>query len=473
VDERSARKLAGALAGQHISDWKVGSYLGCGKSALVCQASKDEQQTAIRIYDSELIEKFGKEAQARRIDRQLELVGKRHPHLIEVYGGGYCKEADLFYLVMELVESKNLEQAIGEVPRDRIGPIICQVASAARYLDELGMVHRDIKPSNIMVTADFQRAVLTDLGVLRPISGERLTDSSKSQAFIATLRYSSPEYLLREEEETGDGYRALTFYQLGAVLHDLIMRRPLFLEHSEPYPRLVRAVREVTPIISAPDVDMEIAHLARKCLVKNPKVRLDIVHWEDFDFPRECRATLGAIKARISERIRSTAGWFGVTSSASKDRQRKLEQCAYDIRSSIETCVRDVCGPSGLFPRRKVSAIGDKGIPSVIVRVIFEKSESHCLDRVLDVSVAADILELHPCIVQLQWSALLSRLENPYSPGTMSQFYEGVFDGNLVKNRLDSLLHAILDRAQEICASGNTGAPTNPPGDPVQLILRD
>jgi serine/threonine protein kinase len=72
---------------------------------------------------------------------------------------------------------------------------------------------------------EFKRLVLLDLGVLRPIAGSTLTDANGIQAFVGTLQYSSPEFLLRQEEESLDGWRSLTFYQIGGVLHDLIMRR--------------------------------------------------------------------------------------------------------------------------------------------------------------------------------------------------------------------------------------------------------
>ncbi|MFZ2395660.1 MAG: hypothetical protein WAW09_05175 [Smithella sp.] len=40
----------------------------------------------------------------------------------------------------------NLAQKIKTVPRDKIFSIISQIASAAKYLEELDLAHRDIKP---------------------------------------------------------------------------------------------------------------------------------------------------------------------------------------------------------------------------------------------------------------------------------------------------------------------------------------
>jgi hypothetical protein len=77
--------------------------------------------------------------------------------------------------------------------------------------------------------------VLLDFGVLKPIGEVGLTDVDGQRVFVGTLQYSSPEFLLRDEEDDAAGWRALSIYQVGAVLHDLIMRRSIFEEFVNPY----------------------------------------------------------------------------------------------------------------------------------------------------------------------------------------------------------------------------------------------
>jgi hypothetical protein len=69
--------------------------------------------------------------------------------------------------------------------------------------------------------------MVMDFGVIRPVGEPGITDGDQ-RPFIGTLQYSSPEFLFRTEADTPEGWRALTFYQLGAVLHDLIMRQRIF-----------------------------------------------------------------------------------------------------------------------------------------------------------------------------------------------------------------------------------------------------
>ena len=84
---------------------------------------------------------------------------------------------------------------------------------------ERSVVHRDIKPENIVVTPS-GHIVLMDLGVLKLVGTRSFTDDEHKQ-FVGTLRNAPPEFLFWDEHDTVDGWRAVNFYQIGAILHDL------------------------------------------------------------------------------------------------------------------------------------------------------------------------------------------------------------------------------------------------------------
>lgn len=226
-----------------IGGWKISGSFGHGKSAVVLQACRGTEEGAVKVFHSELVERFGKTTQLERVIRECSLIGSAHPHLVRIIDGGECAATGHLYVVMERVPFRSLRNCLLDLPHGAVGRVLSQVASAARFLEDRGLVHRDIKPENIAITDDYQRAILLDLDVLRPIGLSNLTDVNQ-QPFIGTLRYSSPEFLLREEADTVDGWRAVTFYQLGAVLHDLLMKREIFEAWSEPYARLVDAVQK-------------------------------------------------------------------------------------------------------------------------------------------------------------------------------------------------------------------------------------
>jgi serine/threonine protein kinase len=211
-----------------IGGWEIVTYLGAGKSALVFAAMKDGLTGALKVFDPELVERFGTDVQTTRLSRELSLRNSTHPNLVRIFDGGHCVDSGYFFIVMEQLKGFPLSDAIGKIPRELIWTTVAQIASAAKHLEDRNLVHRDIKPDNVFVSTDYNHVTLMDFGVIRPIGEVGITDTD-SRPFIGTLQYSSPEFLLRTEDDTPEGWRALTFYQLGAVLHDLLMGIRLFL----------------------------------------------------------------------------------------------------------------------------------------------------------------------------------------------------------------------------------------------------
>ena len=72
-------------------------------------------------------------------------------------------------------------------------------------------------------------------------------------------------------------WHALDVYQLGALLHDLIMREPMFRKEKEESEtnryRFAWLVATITPEVSAVDVDADLILLARRALDKDYKRR--------------------------------------------------------------------------------------------------------------------------------------------------------------------------------------------------------
>lgn len=245
--------MASELLNMTIGGWHIDSFCKGGKSALVFKSHKDDIVGALKVFDSDLIDRFGSDSQAARIERELSLKGKEHPNLVKILDGGRCDTSGYWYIVMEYIDAPTLAEILETLPRESIRPIISQVASAAQFLEDLQLAHRDIKPDNIAIYRDFRNAVLLDLGVIRPFGMSEMTDEDQV-TFVGTLQYSSPEFLIRDEIDTMEGWRAVTFYQLGAVLHDMIMRKRIFSDFVNPYARLVKAIEQEIPHIEARDV---------------------------------------------------------------------------------------------------------------------------------------------------------------------------------------------------------------------------
>ena len=274
---------------------------GAGNSASVYRIAHNQTEVALKVYDPRFFSTDHAAVEERRILDQLTLRGHSHPYLIDFLDAG--RLCDTYYLLMEYLPWPSLDKRVSQIDPAKIPSIISQVASAAEFLETRNFVHRDIKPANILISPDHEHVKLLDLGVIRPISpidGPPETDHDYALPFVATAQYSSPAYLIRDGPPTPDMWTALTFYQLGAVLHDLIMRRPLFEREARTGNKylLAAAVLNNSPEIHAPYAPPPLIALARNCLTKDDAQRLSRVSWTRFhpqtpDNLDALRATLG------------------------------------------------------------------------------------------------------------------------------------------------------------------------------------
>src|SRR6267142_2090117 len=93
-----------------------------------------------------------------------------HPNIVQVYDFG--EEGDTAYLVMELIDGKELKSALSTgrpFDRKECVRIMCELLDALDFAHEAKVIHRDIKPANVMFDSQ-GRTKLTDFGVARKAS---------------------------------------------------------------------------------------------------------------------------------------------------------------------------------------------------------------------------------------------------------------------------------------------------------------
>ena len=76
----------------------------------------------------------------------------RHPNIVQAFEAGETN--GLLYLVMELVEGKDLSRTVKEKSPLTTAQAIDCLIQAARGLEEAhghGIIHRDIKPANLLL----------------------------------------------------------------------------------------------------------------------------------------------------------------------------------------------------------------------------------------------------------------------------------------------------------------------------------
>src|SRR6478752_93712 len=157
------------LGGEYLILEKIGT----GGMGSVYKASQPamKRMVAIKILHPKLANRKDLTSRFRREARAMSQL--THPNTVKVFVYGELEEDGSLYIVMEMLEGKNLNQAVrkdGPIPVERAIPILIQVCGALQEAHELGIVHRDLKPENIFLSkqggiADFPKVL--DFGLAK------------------------------------------------------------------------------------------------------------------------------------------------------------------------------------------------------------------------------------------------------------------------------------------------------------------
>lgn len=326
--------------------WDTPAFIAAGNSAAVFKAKHPEHgPIALKIYDPSFFAGDNALIEENRIRLQEKLRSHGNEYLIDVLEVGKITEANTWFLMMELCPWKTLEDQIEFIPDSNVGELLRQLVNVVQFLEDNGLVHRDIKPANIAISDDFVKLKLLDLGVMRHISPTEGngTDRDEKRRFIATAQYSSPEYLTREELPGDIGFRALNIYQIGAVLHDLIMKTAIFAEEAATLNKyiLYKAITTKRPLLVNPNLPARLIVLCKTALDKNPTARVNGVTLRDLATPID---TSDALRKRLGAQ-RTAASSNSTMPSVLIWRQRVRDWIATAARRE-----RDVLGPHRLVP---------------------------------------------------------------------------------------------------------------------------
>lgn len=298
------KKLEAYLSGRGAFGEAI--FLAAGGSAAVFKAAGQEGIRAFKVFDPRFISSQEGSKERERLDLQRRLINHDCENLVQTYDIQFHEDTAI--VEMEFVDWPQLKDILRDIPDACVESLINQLISAVRFLENYGIVHRDIKPENIHVSKDFAKLKLLDLGVVRefdPGPDAAETDQGNLRPFLATAQYSSPEYLFRLDEPSVALWQGLNLYQVGAVLHDLIMKEPVFRAEMDTGNRWLVAKAVLLQPPSFKDGDSgRLAYLkglAAKCLVKDLAVRLSLVKWDDFT-ASEATSGLTSLKQLVKAR---------------------------------------------------------------------------------------------------------------------------------------------------------------------------
>jgi formylglycine-generating enzyme required for sulfatase activity/tRNA A-37 threonylcarbamoyl transferase component Bud32 len=144
------------------------------------------------------------------------LADLRHPNLPRVTH--YFIENGNYYLVMDMIEGKGLDQLIGPngMRESVVLDIADQLLGVLDYIHSKGVLHRDIKPANIILQPD-GHAVLVDFGLVK-------VDGSRGGKDGPSIRGLTPHYAPPEQYTGGTDQRS-DLFSLAATLYQMLTGR--------------------------------------------------------------------------------------------------------------------------------------------------------------------------------------------------------------------------------------------------------
>lgn len=441
MDKFKALEWETKLKGQEIAGCRVDSLIDYGKSAAVFRAARDGTIVALKIFDDEIIERYGDETQLARIGRELTLVGKTHPNMVRILDGGVDSVTGNHFILMEYLDGPSLQKCLQLIPEENIPTLIGQLASCCEYLETFSLVHRDIKPANIVLLDNYSRLVLLDFGVLKPVGEVGVTDLDGVQSFVGTLQYSSPEFLLRKEDGTLEGWRALSLYQIGGVLHDLIMRRPLFEEYTNPYARLVNAVQNDIPNISSTTVPTYLVEACQAALVKAPETRLTLVTWESFRAPKKASAGAAA-RERVTQRSLLSEAQTVSEQAGPVGKEDLLEATINLIKVEARRLRSE---NTAALPPLTVTRVPRDGC---VVDIGFRPAELQKLPVGLTLQVEVEVIDVSSQAIALCVSSFSGLSCVTGAIIERIPIYRGIFNPTSIVGALESVIYMAVDRAQ-------------------------
>ena len=182
-----------------------------------------------------------------------------HPAIPDI--SDYFTEGNRSYLVLELIDGKNLQEWLDEttiiIDEQRALDWALQICEALVHLHghkPNPIIFRDLKPSNIMLDQE-NRIRLIDFGIAKLFEADQ-----DRGTMIGTEGYTPPE------QYRGEATPAVDIYAFGATLHHLITRYDPRQE--TPFTFNERPIRPANPNIS-----LAFEAVIKRCLAYDPKDR--------------------------------------------------------------------------------------------------------------------------------------------------------------------------------------------------------
>eukprot|EP00008_Paramoeba_atlantica_P004263 CAMPEP_0201480474 /NCGR_PEP_ID=MMETSP0151_2-20130828/4952_1 /ASSEMBLY_ACC=CAM_ASM_000257 /TAXON_ID=200890 /ORGANISM="Paramoeba atlantica, Strain 621/1 / CCAP 1560/9" /LENGTH=434 /DNA_ID=CAMNT_0047862337 /DNA_START=167 /DNA_END=1471 /DNA_ORIENTATION=+ len=212
----------------YAKDFEWGDHLGEGTFGAVQKVKHIEsgEEKACKILSKAQITK---EKKIKYVKTERDILLKcKSPYIVSLF----CtfSDPDHLYYVLELCPNGELFHHLrkySSFDASIVSFYAAEIVCAVEHLHEKNIIHRDLKPENVLLSGDMH-VKLTDFGTAKILDAaeegsETEKGISRSQSFVGTAEYVSPELLI-------DKYCCLAsdLWSLGAIVFQLMTGRMAF-----------------------------------------------------------------------------------------------------------------------------------------------------------------------------------------------------------------------------------------------------
>jgi serine/threonine-protein kinase len=206
--------------------FQVLEKIGTGGMGSVYRAAQPamNRTVAIKILHPKLAGRKDLTSRFRREARAMSQL--THPNTVKVFMYGELEDDGSLYIVMEMLEGKNLNQTVrkeGPLPIERAIPILIQCCGALQEAHDLGIVHRDLKPENIFLSrqggiADYPKVL--DFGLAKVT--ERQMQPGSVILTQEGMVFGTPEFMSPEQAQGKTLDARSDIYSLAVILYEVL-----------------------------------------------------------------------------------------------------------------------------------------------------------------------------------------------------------------------------------------------------------
>ncbi len=334
--------------------YKLYDKVGSGGMATVYLARdlRTNEVVAVKILhegfanNQKYVDRFLKEAEL--------VLGMKQENIVEVKDFG--KFENTYFIVMEYIQGKTLEEVIGE--KGKLSPeetvkVAIGVARALEYAHDHGLIaHRDIKPQNIMITTDGKIKV-TDFGIAKATGKEGLTASG---AILGTPYYISPEQAKGQAPDIRSD-----LYSLGITLYQALTGK-LPYTGDTPWSIINMHITSPIPKIEDENIPDSLKNIVFKLLQKEPEERYqtpkellkDLENFRNKEEQFDKTVIIDISKTEKAEEVSNKSGRREEISAETEKKSGKNEEFEEKREKTVIISTAPL-KESGITPKRKIS----------------------------------------------------------------------------------------------------------------------